>query len=380
MICSDSFTVFQRSNRGWTDLAGDLEQLRTEGTLTAYERIVYRPLWGKSLPRIVNEISNAVQSVIDEFSNSGQSQSLRIDIQAIWLGNELVGERGVFLEPSMPCWREKQLPDGYHAARGDWSEIADRICASLGSLAALKGRPSYGEFVGAITLIGQPGAVKYTLPDGYGECMDTFFEFAKGLGLYTASVAEVVAPFTMWDAYHFRDDSFNRKVLADWLACVANVLACEEQATFLKPEDVETIACRFPYQQRGLILNQMRFNETIEKLIRSATLPKHHPEEVELNPWDYAEEEAVEIEILEGMRYIKAPPQILNQQLSQMVYIGDGQYVPREDADTEFLEPGKDGSARNEQAALAGRPSSSDVRPTPQKLTKEQIMAASPWI
>ena len=31
VVCSDSFTVFQRSNRGWTDLAGDLEQLRVMG-------------------------------------------------------------------------------------------------------------------------------------------------------------------------------------------------------------------------------------------------------------------------------------------------------------------------------------------------------------
>ena len=125
----------------------------------------------------------------------------------------------------------------------------------------------------------------------------------------------------------------------------------------------------------------MQFNETVNKLMQSATLPKHHPEEVELNPWDYAEEEKVEIEILEGMRYIKAPPQIVNQQLSQMIYIGDGQYVPKEDADAEFLAKVwvKMEAARNEQATLAGRPSSSDVRSTPQKLTKEQIMAASPY-
>ena len=198
---------------------------------------------------------------------------------------------------------------------------------------------------------------------------------------HTASVAEVIAPFTMWDAYHFRDDSCNRKILADWLACVANVLACEDQVSFLKPEDIDLLARRFPYQHHGLILNQMQFNETVNKHMQSATLPKHHPEEVELNPWDYAEEEAVEIQILEGMRYIKAPPQIVNQQLSQMVYIGDGQYVPKEDADAEFLARAraKMEAARNEQAALTHRPSSSDVRSTPQKLTKEQIMAASPY-
>ena len=157
--------------------------------------------------------------------------------------------------------------------------------------------------------------------------------------------------------------------------------SCEDQVSFLKIEDIQHVARRFPYQHHGLIMNQMQFNETVNKHMQSATLPKHHPEEVELNPWDFAEEEAVEIEILEGMRYIKAPPQIVNQQLSQMVYIGDGQYVPKEDADSEFLAKvrAKMEAARDDQAALAGRPSSSGVRSTPQKLTKEQIMSASPY-
>ena len=381
VICSDSFTVFQKSNRGFTDLAGDLEALRADGTLSAYEKIVYRPLWGKSLPHIVHQITNAVQALIDEYSGIGQSQYLRVDIQAIWLGNELVGERGVFLEPCMPSWREKQMPGGYHAARGDWTEIADRICTSLGSLAALKGRPSYGEFIGAIVLIGQPNPAKCLLPDGFGEAMNTFFDFAQDLGIHTASVAEVISPFTMWDAYHFRDDSHNRRILADWLSCVANTLACEDQVSFLRVEDLETAANRFPFEQKGLIMNQMVFNEALDRFTQAARLPKHHPTEVELNPWDYAEEEAVELEILEGMRYVKAPPQVVNQQLSQMVYIGDGQYVPRENADTGFLEKvrAKMEAAKQEQAALAGRPSSSAAKSAPQKLTKEQIKAAAPY-
>ena len=54
---------------------------------------------------------------------------------------------------------------------------------------------------------------------------------------------------------------------------------------------------------------------------RQADDVSNHPEERELDPWDVDVAESVEVEILENMRYVKAPPQIINQQLSQMVYI-----------------------------------------------------------
>ena len=52
-----------------------------------------------------------------------------------WLGNELVGERGLCLNPAYDVWREKYY--GPHAAGGDWKEVADRVCTSLRELTAL---------------------------------------------------------------------------------------------------------------------------------------------------------------------------------------------------------------------------------------------------
>ena len=69
-----------------------------------------------------------------------------------WLGNELVGERGLFLNPAYELWKEKHY--GPHNAAGEWREVADRVCTSIGELAALRGRPEFGDAVGVITLLG----------------------------------------------------------------------------------------------------------------------------------------------------------------------------------------------------------------------------------
>ena len=78
---------------------------------------------------------------------------------------------------------------------------------------------------------------------------------------------------------------------------------------------------------------------------------------VELTPWDPECWEQCEQDTLGNMRYVRASPQILNHQIQQMVYIGDGQYVPREDADAKFLEKvrAKMLELKRDQAARASR-------------------------
>ena len=73
-------------------------------------------------------------------------------------------------------------------------------------------------------MIGQPNPAKYTLLEGFGKCMDTFFGFAQENQVATASIAELIEPFTTHDAYHLRDDSRKSKTLADFAACVATAL------------------------------------------------------------------------------------------------------------------------------------------------------------
>ena len=101
------------------------------------------------------------------------SSTVEIDIAVAWLGNELVGERGLFLNPAYELWKEKHY--GPHYAAGEWREIADRVCTSIGELAALRGRPEFGDAVGVITLLGQSDPVQYALPHQFDECMKKFF-------------------------------------------------------------------------------------------------------------------------------------------------------------------------------------------------------------
>ena len=65
-----------------------------------------------------------------------------------------------------------------------------------------------------------------------------------------------------------------------------------------------------------------------------------------------------------------------------MVYIGDREYVPREDADAEFLEKVREKmlAMKRDQAAREGWPDpATSSRPEPQRLIKEQIKAAGPY-
>ena len=91
-----------------------------------------------------------------------------------------MGERGLFLNPAYELWKEKHY--GPHYAAGEWREIADRVCTSIGELAApkaLRGRPEFGDAVGVITLLGQPDPVRYALPHHFDDCMKKFFGYAR---------------------------------------------------------------------------------------------------------------------------------------------------------------------------------------------------------
>ena len=99
------------------------------------------------------------------------------------MGNELVGETGLFLT-MYDAWKEKKY--GPHSASGAWKEVADRVRTSIRELAALRGRPEIAEVLGVICLMGQPDPKRYQLPHQFGECMKKFFAFARGHGLQTA--------------------------------------------------------------------------------------------------------------------------------------------------------------------------------------------------
>ena len=180
------------------------------------------------MPIIVAQARDAVDELWEGIKNESWASTVEIDVAVAWLGNELVGERGLFLNPAYEYWREKQ--HGPHYAAGDWREIADRLCTSIGELAALRGRPNVGNAMGVITMLGQPDPKRYQLPHQFDECMKKFFGYARSLGVKTISVSRIADSIPMFDAFHFREDSAQRKRLAEHIGHHMRVLIAEHIA------------------------------------------------------------------------------------------------------------------------------------------------------
>ena len=144
VLVSDSCTVFLAGKSTSVDLAGDLIEQTISGVFSQYRAIQYRPMWGTTLPVLVAEAVKTTQELWTGLRNEVWANEVKIDVAIAWLENELVGERGLFLNPAYETWREKHHRP--HAAGGDWKEVADRVCTSLS--AALRGRPELDGVIG----------------------------------------------------------------------------------------------------------------------------------------------------------------------------------------------------------------------------------------
>ena len=140
VLVTDSFSVFLAGKHTAVDLAGDLVEQVATGVMTNYKAVIYKPLWGKTL-RILITRPNAIAELWEGIKHEPWSSTVEIDIAVAWLGNELVGERGLFLNPAYELWKKKHYQP--HYAAGEWREIADRVCTSIGELASLRGRPEF---------------------------------------------------------------------------------------------------------------------------------------------------------------------------------------------------------------------------------------------
>ena len=147
-----------------------------------------------------------------DVNKANDPSCLEIDIVVVWMGNELCGRRGVFLDPGTPQWQIG--PEGY-AAAGLWPEIAGRVCGEIGRLAALQGRP----VVGSVQILGDADPVDYSLPPEYREAIHKFMGYARSRGLYTSSIRTAVSSIPKHDHYHFREDSTHRSTLALLVPC-----------------------------------------------------------------------------------------------------------------------------------------------------------------
>ena len=106
VLVTDSFSVFLAGKHTGVDLAGDLVEQVATGVMTNYKAVIYKPLWGKTLPVLVAQARDAIAELWEGIKNEPFASTVEIDIAVAWLGNELVGERGLFLNPAYELWKK----------------------------------------------------------------------------------------------------------------------------------------------------------------------------------------------------------------------------------------------------------------------------------
>ena len=232
IVVSDSTTVFMAGKRTFCDLAPDFQELRTgNGILSHYQHLEYAPIWGAALPSIVDKVHELVGHMAQQ---SSRPQALAVDIIVVWMGNELVGRRGVFVDPNVPKWN--QTAENMQAS-GIWRDVASQVCGQIQRLAALKGRPC----INSVQLLGDAYPADYKLPPEYRDAVRMFFAYARGRGLKTSSLDVAVSAIPKYDGYHFREDRTHRSIFANVIAQRARCVQAEATLSGLSDENI-----RFP--------------------------------------------------------------------------------------------------------------------------------------
>ena len=104
---------------------------------------------------------------------AARPQSLHVDISVAWMGNKLVGKRGVFVDPNTRNWAQNL---GNMQALGVWPEVASAVCGQIQRLAAVQGRP----MVNSVQILGDAFPTDYKLPIENREAVRMFFTYARG--------------------------------------------------------------------------------------------------------------------------------------------------------------------------------------------------------
>ena len=319
VLVTDSFSVFLAGKRSSVDLAGDLvEQVATGGDDELRGGHLQAPLGQNPAPcrpgpgrdcRIVGGDQERTLCFHGRDRHCGSLARQRAG-----------GREGAVPESCLRTLEGKQY--GPHYAAGDWREIADRVCTSIGELAALRGRPEFGDAVGVITLLGQPDPLRYALPHQFDECMKKFFGYARSLGVKTISVARIKDSIPMYDAFHFREDSSQRKKLTEHIGHHMRVLIAEHIASKVMESRFEEIHRRYPYLDKGKTFIPVIYQRAIGDAEAAKRASKVKAELATLDPWDPEFWATKEEATLSEMRYRFAPQEVVNLQMRRMVYMG----------------------------------------------------------
>ena len=313
IVVSDSTTVFMAGKRTFCDLAPDFQELRTgNGILSHYQYLEYAPIWGAALPSIVDKVHELVGRIAQQ---SSRPQALAVDIIVVWMGNELVGRRGVFVDPNVPKWN--QTAENMQAT-GIWRDVASKVCGQIQRLAALKGRPC----INSVQLLGDAYPADYKLPPEYRDAVRMFLAYARGRGLKTGSLDVAVSAIPKYDGYHFREDRTHRSIFANVIAQRARCVQAEATLSGLSEENLRFLQEAYPYDRYGERVYRMKhvfdralFNsQHSRRLLRQAEIQQ--TAEDCPDPWE-TEWVAPPEEPVTGLREVSLPADMENWAFAQ---------------------------------------------------------------
>ncbi|CAE7666482.1 unnamed protein product [Symbiodinium sp. KB8] len=222
ILVSDSTTVFVAGKKTQTNILSDLASAKN-GSLAMYTEIIYERLWGKTLTEISSKIINLVDQTIVRYGIS--DPELSIDCIACWQGNELVGRRGIFVQPGPTSWWDNQSPI---TAEGNWGKICTRCFQNINALAEMQRRFPQ---VAIVQLLSGIRGFVYGLPKQFDECMRTIFDEAARKGLAVVSMHSYCGDLPLYtDGYHFREDSQSRRKLIAGIAHGLHLSVAEHYA------------------------------------------------------------------------------------------------------------------------------------------------------
>ena len=266
ILVSDSTTVFVAGKKTKTNILSDLAAAKNT-SLSMYMEIIYEPLWGKTLTEISARIVALIDQTIMRYGVS--DPELLIDAVACWQGNELVGRRGIFLNPQPPSWWDHQ--QGPITAEGSWEKICTRCFQNLNALAETQRRLPQ---VGVVQLLSGIRGFVYGLPKQFDECMRTIFDEAARNGLAVASMHEYCSDLPLFtDGYHFREDSQSRRKLIAGISHGIHLATAElyaKNAVLADRPGFLNLQKKHRFDPRGRYLVDSRaLTESLRKLARA---------------------------------------------------------------------------------------------------------------
>ena len=133
-----------------------------------YGEVRMEDKWGARLIHLVGR----VEAIMDELIEATGDRFAAIDVMVVWSGNELVGSRGVFVNPDPYCRevRPDESWDEVHGAQGNIREIAGGIQRAFRVLAAIRRRPR----AGFVSIVLGNNAPIYHLPIAFNELNEHF--------------------------------------------------------------------------------------------------------------------------------------------------------------------------------------------------------------